>query len=548
MTTAAAATADATAVRHARWVVARTTARRAFLSGLLWGAVFGVLILNEALGYHDAFPTEAVRTDFARSFGDNGGLAAVSGEGRQLDSLAGFLAWRTLGLLVIVGAVWGLLTSTRLLRGEEDAGRWELLLSGGTSRRDATLQAMAGLGVGWLGLWLPTAAFTVAAGTRPGVDLGVGECLFYATAATLGALLFLGVGSLTSQLAASHRQANALGAVALGVAWAIRMLADSQDGWDALRWLTPLGWLENLRPLTDPQPGWAFAVLLLVGACVGATAAAAVRRDVGAGLWGAREAPTPQLTLLESATGLGLRLERGVAVGWVISLGLLGAVFGLVARTASESGIDDELVGETVSRMGGAGAGAAAWIGYEFIYLAGILCFAAAGQISAMRNEEADGHLDHLLSRPLGRTSWLTGRLAVGLVLVVSAALAAALGGWLGVAGTGSVLLSDMLRAGFNIMVPAALVLGLGTLLLGLLPRIALPVLYAFVLWSVLGSTFGTALVDSDWIVDTAVLTDLSPVPAAPLDWRAIGEIFGIAVLAAGVGAAAFRRRDLLSA
>jgi ABC-2 type transport system permease protein len=121
-------------------------------------------------------------------------------------------------------------------------------------------------------------------------------------------------------------------------------------------------------------------------------------------------------------------------------------------------------------------------------------------------------------------------------------------GGWLGVAGTRSVLLADMLRAGFNIMVPAVLVLGLGTLLLGVVPRLALPVLYTFVLWSVLGSTFGTALVDSDWIIDTAVLTDLSPVPAAALDWTAIGVLTGLAVLAAAIGAAAFRRRDLSSA
>ena len=36
--------------------------------------------------------------------------------------------------LMVLGAVWGLLTSTRLLRGEEDAGRWELLLAGQTTR------------------------------------------------------------------------------------------------------------------------------------------------------------------------------------------------------------------------------------------------------------------------------------------------------------------------------------------------------------------------------------------------------------------------------
>ena len=31
---------------------------------------------------------------------------------------------------MILAAIWGLLIATLLTRGEEDAGRWELLLSG----------------------------------------------------------------------------------------------------------------------------------------------------------------------------------------------------------------------------------------------------------------------------------------------------------------------------------------------------------------------------------------------------------------------------------
>ena len=60
--------------------------------------------------------------------------------------------------LMILGAVWGLLTGTRLLRGEEDQGRWELLLAGGPRRARATGQALAGLGAGVAVLWALTAA------------------------------------------------------------------------------------------------------------------------------------------------------------------------------------------------------------------------------------------------------------------------------------------------------------------------------------------------------------------------------------------------------
>ena len=542
------AAAPARAPRAARWVVARATARRAAASGLLWGTLFGALIAVEATGWHDAFPDAASRQALVASFADNGGIAAVSGEARQIDTLGGFLAWRTFGLLLVLAAVWGLLTSTRLLRGEEDAGRWELLLSGRTARRDATLQGLVGLAAGYAALWLSTAAITVAAGSRPTVGVGVGDALFYATAATAGGAVFLGVGAVTSQLADTRRRANVLGTAVLGVAYALRMVADVVSGWDWLRWASPLGWVENLHPLTGNEAPPLGIIAVVVAACAWVAVRAAGRRDVGAGLWSRPRTPASHLRLLGSQSGLSTRLERGVGVGWVASIGLIALVFAWVARAAGASQMDDSAVTETVTELGGQGTGAAAWIGYEFIYLAGVLCFAAAGQVAAMRTEEADGHLDNLLSRTVSRRDWLLGRLGVALGLIAAAGLAAGLGGWLGLAGTGDVGPGDMLRAGFNVAVPAVLVLGVGTMLLGLAPRLAVPALYAFVLWSVLGSIFGTSLIDSRWVLRTAVLTDLTPVPAAGLDWTAIGVLGALSVVAAWIGVVAFDRRDLAAA
>ena len=56
---------------------------------------------------------------------------------------------------------------------------------------------------------------------------------------------------------------------------------------------------------------------------------------------------------------------------------------------------------ETVGRLGGEQGGTAAWIGYEFLYIAPLLAFAAAGQLATARREEAEGQLDNLLARRL---------------------------------------------------------------------------------------------------------------------------------------------------
>ena len=96
--------------------------------------------------------------------------------------------------LMILGAVWGLLTSTRLLRGEEDSGRWELLLAGQTTRRGATVQALGGLGSGVLALWALTAVITVLVGLDSKVDIAAGPALYFALAMVATAVMFLAVG------------------------------------------------------------------------------------------------------------------------------------------------------------------------------------------------------------------------------------------------------------------------------------------------------------------------------------------------------------------
>ena len=123
--------------RRAATVIAVQTARRAIRSGALWGAIFGLYVYASAAGYAATYPSLAARRRLATSLGANAGLATLLGPARRLDTVAGFTAWRTMGVLTLVGAIWGLLLATRMLRGEEDAGRWELFLSGQTTRRRA---------------------------------------------------------------------------------------------------------------------------------------------------------------------------------------------------------------------------------------------------------------------------------------------------------------------------------------------------------------------------------------------------------------------------
>jgi ABC-2 type transport system permease protein len=378
------------------------------------------------------------------------------------------------------------------------------------------------------------------------VGLSFSASLFYATAGTASAALFLAVGALTSQLAATRRQANGLAAAVFAIAYLIRVVADAGIGLDWLRWLSPLGWVENARPLTDPQPLTLLAVLLLTGGLVAGTLVLADRRDVSAGVLRARRPVAAATRWLNSPGGLVLRLEGWVVVSWVAGLGALAVIFGVVARAAVEGNFAST-VGETVDRLGGYGSGAEAWIGYEFLYLAALLAFAVASQIASLRGEEADGHLDNLLARQVSRQRWLLGRLGLGLILILGSGLAVALGGWAGVVGQG-ISLPAMLEAGLNVAVPGLFVLGVGALLYGVAPRAAAPVLYLLILWSFLVEIIGSSVTSNHWLLDTAILTHLGPVPAASPRWTAVATLTAGALLTTAVGLAAFRRRDLAAA
>ena len=188
-------------------VVARLTARRAVRSGVTWGFIFGISIASSAISYTSIYKTAAQRGALAAAYGSNKATSALFGPAPQLQTVAGFTVFKISMTLIALGAVWGLLTSTRLLRGEEDNGRFELLLAGQTTRRGAALQAMAGLGSGVLALWMVTAVITVLTGADSSVGIAAGPALYFALAMVATAVMFLAVGALTSQLGATRRQA-----------------------------------------------------------------------------------------------------------------------------------------------------------------------------------------------------------------------------------------------------------------------------------------------------------------------------------------------------
>ncbi|HVC69104.1 MAG TPA: ABC transporter permease subunit, partial [Acidimicrobiales bacterium] len=512
------AEADAPAPRRNRrsssMVVARLTARKAARSGAWWGYFFGLCVASSALTYLSSYPTPASRQNLVASFGSNSALAALFGPAHELQTVAGFTAYKVLGFLSIVGGVWGLLTGTRLLRGEEDAGRWELLLAGQTTRRAAAGQALTGLGAGLGALFFLTALVTVVTGRSSKVHFAVGEALFFALALVCSAAVFLAVGALASQLAATRRQAAAYAAYAFGACFALRTVADSGVGLDWLRWATPLGWVENLQPLTASDWVPLIPTAGLVTLLAGATVYLAGTRDLGASTVPDRSSGPVGPGTFGGSWSLTVRLIRSTVVAWAAALGAAALIFGFIAKPAGKALSGSNSINRVLSKLGAHGAGADAYLGVTFLMMAIMLAFVAAGQVIAIRTEEADGHLDHLLVRPMSRWSWLGGRVLVAAFVLVMGGAAVGVFAWLGaVSGDAGSAFSTIVTAGLNMVPPALFVLGIGVFVIGTWPRATTIATYGVVVWSILVTVIGGFSNKDHWLLDTSVFHQMAPAP-----------------------------------
>ncbi len=203
-------------------------------------------------------------------------------------------------------------------------------------------------------------------------------------------------------------------------------------------------------------------------------------------------------------------------------------------------------IDRVIARLGATGSGAATYLGFVSLIAAGLLTVAAAGQIAAARTEEADGHLDHLLARPVARWRWLAVRLLVAAALVIAAGVITGVAAWIGAATQhAAVGFGTLVEAGLNVAPPALFVLGAGALVYGLWPRAAVGATYGLVVWSFLVETVASITDTARWLRDASPLLHIAPAPATAPNWTAAAWLLGLGALAGVAGVAAFGRRDL---
>ena len=541
-----AAAPDAGAVPR-RWNAEVAIARRAFtqvrIGAVVCAVAFGGTAASSALSYATTFPTPASRAALVATTRADAGLALLLGPIQSIDTVGGYTVYKCFVFLTTIGAIWALLAATRLLRGEEDGGRWSLVLAGATRPGRATAATLVALGAAIAIVGAGTSVLVALTGRSPDIGLGAVDSVVYGLSIVIAPAVFAAVGAVTSQLGRTRRVASSVGMGVFGVAFVLRMVGDAGRGTRWVLWATPFGWTELMAPFTEND----LRPLLPAALCVTVLALAAVnlaaRRDVGDGLLSSRDVAPIRPFGLRSPEGLAARLSIPVLVAWCAGATLTGLVLGIIAKITATS---VPSMTDMLGRFGVEGAFVNQYLGVAFLLVASVVALLPAGQIGAACDEEVSGRLVHLLVSPTTRRRWFVGHVTITAIAVVAAGLLAGVGTWVGAVSQGVDLdPASTIGAGLNVVPTALVALGIGAVGLSIAPRAASRAVYAVIIWSLLIDLLASMVSSLTWLGHLSLFHYLALAPAQPVELRTIAATLGVALALCALATVRFTRRDI---
>jgi len=468
-------------------------------------------------------------------------IRALYGAPFDLSAAGGFTVWRAGQFLTLGAALWALLATTRVLRGEEEAGRWDLLLTGPIAQGRLLVVHSGALGIA-CALQGAVVALAFVASGQP-----VAGAMLFGVGLGLVALAFTAVGAVTSQLVGQRRRAAGLAGLLVGVAFLVRMVADASHGGGWIRWLTPFGWLENLQPFGGNRVV-ALVPLVVAPVVLGAlTLFLGGRRDVGEGI--VRDAGTGRLrpALLHGPVGFSWRERRGGLVAWGGGLAVFGLVVGAITGTITDFLASNPDIAR-VARNADLGSlfSTAGFVATMDSFAALLIAFSLVSSLHVVSEDEDDGRLELVYAAPVSRAEWLGAQVLVSALIAVALALVGAAGIWVGIAA-GSTTLSfrESVVGMLNALPLGALALGVAVLLYGVRPTLVVPVTGGALVIAYLMTFLGPALHLSDWMLDLSPFHHLAPAPAQPVEWVSTLVMLGMAAVLVVAGSMAFSARDL---
>ena len=419
-----------------------------------WGVGMGLVIVSPMASVAALISTPAQHAALASIAAQ----FAWNADPVKADTVGGYATFK-IGVFVFIACIWPLLAASRMLRGEEDRGSMDVLLSAPRTRLSIALQKVAAMWTALLVIGLISGVIAYLGGQAFKADFTLADGLMWGLDLALICMVFGGVALLISQF--THERGPAAGATGalLVVFIVIDMVHRVIPGTDWVSRLSPIYHYNLSKPLITGYGTSAGGMLAMAAIALVLTSAGIwlfVRRDVGdvvkvPGLdrisgpakpsrslpvsdWSLRSVYMRSLGMIAVPTFWWTLGFAAFAAWMIVAVNQLASKMNALFASAQSS--------PAISILKNIGGGSSAelnglLLGAMFELMPVLLMAFAVTQVNRWSADEDEGRLEIVLSTPRSRTAVLLGRFAalatatviVGVVTLVTAAVAAAVGG-----------------------------------------------------------------------------------------------------------------------
>ena len=512
-----------------------------------WVLPLWLLISVTAPSYESIYPSLETRTVLIEQMRKSPATRLLYGYVPTPGRLGQLLQWETGTFLLICTALMAILLTCRVLRADEDEGLVEILRAAGAGRAVPFLVPVALV-------WAAVGALSAGAGgiltwqAKNIEELTVSGAWALAGTVCVVGWAFSALAAVASQLGRQVGQARSLSMIVLALAFGMRVAADqvaegSSSNW--LRWLSPLGWRDLIRPYSDDR----FAVLAVCGviaiALVIVAAALAAHREYLDSYLPDHSASRRRWRL-RGHMDLLTRLSRRGALGWALASTGLAALYGSVSGSVNDLLAPDSPTASYVGKMA-SGSAVEQFMSLLTVVMVLLVAVAAVRRMNRLAGLEHAGLVEVELATGVSRSRLflsqvLGAMIESAILLVISAAVLAA---------TTAVQLTDdhaVARAFvFTVSQMPGMVaaIGIAAGLVGLAPRLV-GLSWAVVTWSAFAQFFGGLVELKDWAKDLSVLGHHLDVVGSP-DWKPLAVQTVVGLVGIAIGLTSYTRRDMPS-
>jgi ABC-2 type transport system permease protein len=516
--------------------LARLIVRRDRIRILVWIVSIAAMVAVVVASIKGLYPTQA-SLDRAAAASNNAAAIAFNGPAQGLDTTGGEVAFQSGALGMVLVALMSLFMCGGLTRGEEEAGRLELLLSLPVGSH----AHMAAVAIVVSAMNAAVAALTVLALLAQNLpftgSLSLGLSYF------LLGMLFGAIAMLTAQVTQNTRTVYGSVGALVAASFVLRAIGDIGNG--NLSWLSPIGVAQKARPYAGER-WWPFLLLVVaIAVAAAATAALSARRDLGGGLIAPRPGRSEAAPSLGRAIGLAVRLQRGSLLGWTVGIVVSGIAYGTITNDIQAFINTNPALAEMMARAGGPSI-IDSYLGTSFLVMALIGSGFAVQSVGRLRSEETALRAEPVLATPVSRWRWAWSHLTIAFLGCVALLAVAGLSTAVSYAfvGGGPGVIPRVSSAALVYAPAMWLLVGLTVALVGLLPE-WLPAAWAFLGVCFVFGFLGTILPIPNWLRDVSPFQHVPLLPAARLEMLPLVVLTAIAAGLTLTGLAGLRRRDI---